>query len=81
MLTETQRTPPSCVHIIVPIRNILLMHSSVCDLQEKFRPAIHEFPKVVATTQKLLKASMCSPELPSLLLQGLVPAGALANAY
>ncbi|KAJ4986146.1 isochorismatase domain-containing protein [Stagonosporopsis vannaccii] len=31
---------------------------SVCDLQEKFRPAIHEFPKVVATTQKLLKASL-----------------------
>ncbi|KAF2751583.1 Isochorismatase hydrolase [Sporormia fimetaria CBS 119925] len=29
----------------------------VCDLQEKFRPAIHEFPKVVATTRKLLKAS------------------------
>ncbi|KAH9819342.1 isochorismatase family hydrolase [Teratosphaeria destructans] len=29
----------------------------ICDLQEKFRPAIHEFPKVVSTTQKLLKAS------------------------
>lgn len=29
----------------------------ICDLQEKFRPAIHEFPRVVATTQKLLKAS------------------------
>ncbi|KAF1967803.1 Isochorismatase hydrolase [Bimuria novae-zelandiae CBS 107.79] len=29
----------------------------ICDMQEKFRPAIHEFPKVVATTQKLLKAS------------------------
>ncbi|PSN74049.1 Isochorismatase hydrolase [Corynespora cassiicola Philippines] len=29
----------------------------VCDLQEKFRPAIHEFPKVIATTQKLLQAS------------------------
>lgn len=29
----------------------------ICDLQEKFRPAIHEFPKVVATAQKLLKAS------------------------
>ncbi|KAF2278004.1 Isochorismatase hydrolase [Westerdykella ornata] len=29
----------------------------ICDLQEKFRPAIHEFPKVVATTRKLLKAS------------------------
>ncbi|KAK3061660.1 hypothetical protein LTR53_019699, partial [Teratosphaeriaceae sp. CCFEE 6253] len=29
----------------------------ICDLQEKFRPAIHEFPKVVSTTQKLLKAA------------------------
>ncbi|KAF2638501.1 Isochorismatase hydrolase [Massarina eburnea CBS 473.64] len=29
----------------------------VCDLQEKFRPAIHGFPKVIATTQKLLRAS------------------------
>lgn len=29
----------------------------ICDLQDKFRPAIHEFPKVIATTQKLLKAS------------------------
>jgi hypothetical protein len=35
----------------------VLIEPSVCDLQEKFRLAIHEFPKVVATTQKLLKAS------------------------
>lgn len=29
----------------------------ICDLQEKFRSAIHEFPTVIATTQKVLKAS------------------------
>ncbi|KAL5431448.1 hypothetical protein PMIN05_009528 [Paraphaeosphaeria minitans] len=29
----------------------------ICDLQEKFRPAIHDFSRVVATTQKLLRAS------------------------
>ncbi|KAF2248144.1 Isochorismatase hydrolase [Trematosphaeria pertusa] len=29
----------------------------ICDLQEKFRPAIFEFPKVIATTQKLLRAA------------------------
>ncbi|KAF2763265.1 Isochorismatase hydrolase [Pseudovirgaria hyperparasitica] len=29
----------------------------ICDLQEKFRPAIHEFAKVVTTTQKVLRAS------------------------
>ncbi|KAF1961664.1 Isochorismatase hydrolase [Byssothecium circinans] len=29
----------------------------ICDLQEKFRPAIHGFPNVIATTQKLLRAS------------------------
>jgi hypothetical protein len=34
-----------------------LIEPSICDLQEQFRPAIHEFPKVVATAQKLLKAS------------------------
>jgi len=29
----------------------------VCDIQEKFRDAIHEFDKVVFTTQKLLRAA------------------------
>lgn len=36
------------------------LHGSICDLQEKFRPAIHEYAKVIATTQKMLKASMSS---------------------
>ncbi|KKY18258.1 putative isochorismatase domain-containing protein [Diplodia seriata] len=32
-------------------------HRSICDLQEKFRPAIWEFSKVLQTTQKMLRAS------------------------
>lgn len=33
-----------------------LTDGSICDLQEKFRNAIYEFPKVVSTTEKMLKA-------------------------
>ena len=32
------------------------MHGSICDIQEKFRPVIHEYPKVIATSSKLIKA-------------------------
>ncbi|KAK5174589.1 uncharacterized protein LTR77_001670 [Saxophila tyrrhenica] len=40
-----------------PARRLVQPVLFICDLQEKFRNAIHEFPKVVSTTQKLLKAS------------------------
>lgn len=42
-----------------PIRKSrsLIQGLSICDLQEKFRNAIFEYPKVIATTQKMLKAS------------------------
>jgi len=33
----------------------------VCDIQERFRPAIHEFPCVVATSRRLLEiARVCA---------------------
>lgn len=35
----------------------LIENDSICDLQEKFRSVIHEYPKVISTTQKMLKAS------------------------
>ncbi|KAF2722242.1 Isochorismatase hydrolase [Polychaeton citri CBS 116435] len=40
-----------------PARRLTRPAIFICDLQEKFRSAIYEFPKVVQTTQKLLKAS------------------------
>ncbi|OJD24097.1 hypothetical protein ACJ73_04542 [Blastomyces percursus] len=36
---------------------ILIYVSSICDIQEKFRPVIYEFPKLITTTTKLLKAA------------------------
>ncbi|KAL2355901.1 Isochorismatase-like protein [Cryomyces antarcticus] len=40
-----------------PARRLVNPALFICDLQEKFRPAIHEYEKVIATTQKMLKAS------------------------
>ncbi|KAK2740080.1 hypothetical protein FQN55_009029 [Onygenales sp. PD_40] len=37
------------------IRNPVLF---ICDIQEKFRPVIYEYPKLISTTVKLLKASI-----------------------
>ncbi|GKZ99463.1 hypothetical protein AnigIFM60653_005207 [Aspergillus niger] len=39
-----------------PLTNSL-KNNSICDLQEKFRHAIYEFPKVINTTTKLLRAT------------------------
>jgi len=38
------------------IRNPALF---ICDVQERFRPAIYEFPKVISTSKKMLQA--CGP--------------------
>lgn len=32
-------------------------NNSICDLQEKFRPAIHEYARVITTTQKVLRVA------------------------
>jgi len=40
-----------------PARHIARPALFVCDIQEKFRSAIYNFPAVIATTQKLLKAA------------------------
>jgi nicotinamidase-related amidase len=40
-----------------PLRRLDNPALFICDLQERFRPAIYEFSKVISTTQKMLKAS------------------------
>ncbi|KAK4971926.1 hypothetical protein LTR28_012801 [Elasticomyces elasticus] len=40
-----------------PARRLVRPALFVCDLQEKFRSAIHEYAKVISTTQKMLRAS------------------------
>nr|OQO16795.1 hypothetical protein B0A51_14138 [Rachicladosporium sp. CCFEE 5018] len=40
-----------------PTRRMKYPTIFICDLQEKFRPAIHAFPQVLTTTQKLLTAA------------------------
>ncbi|KXL50127.1 hypothetical protein M433DRAFT_151503 [Acidomyces richmondensis BFW] len=39
-----------------PARRLVRPVLFICDLQEKFRNAIYEFPKVISTTEKMLKA-------------------------
>ncbi|PNS15252.1 Isochorismatase domain-containing protein 2 [Sphaceloma murrayae] len=40
-----------------PARRLVKPVLFICDLQERFRNAIHEYDKVIATTQKMLHAS------------------------
>ncbi|KAF1991077.1 Isochorismatase hydrolase [Aulographum hederae CBS 113979] len=40
-----------------PVRRLVNPALFICDLQEKFRPAIYEYAKVISTTQKVLKAA------------------------
>ncbi|KAI9760956.1 MAG: hypothetical protein M4579_001332 [Chaenotheca gracillima] len=41
---------------MAPTKRITNAALFICDIQEKFRPAIWEYPKVIATAQKMLKA-------------------------
>lgn len=54
----SQATQPYCTPPISPTdqRNPSNSTHSICDIQEKFH-AIYEFPKLITTTTKLLKAS------------------------
>ncbi|KAJ5473742.1 hypothetical protein N7475_003308 [Penicillium sp. IBT 31633x] len=46
-LARTSRIQPLTIHF----------QFSVCDIQEKFRSQIYEFPKLVSTTDKMLRAA------------------------
>ncbi|CAD0029595.1 unnamed protein product [Aureobasidium pullulans] len=60
--TRRLGSQPSCktIRVVGPcaLFNVLSADTvdSICDLQEKFRSAIHEYGRVITTTQKLLKA-------------------------
>ncbi|KAK4044030.1 putative hydroxyethylthiazole kinase [Parachaetomium inaequale] len=48
---------PAFLDELYLIRQATARDDRVCDIQEKFRPAIFEFDKVILTTQKLLRAA------------------------